>query len=266
MSALGHHCALGFGGAHAEDRGAGSAAAQATTAEPCLELLVLLNLPLDSDLARCADQKTWERCSPPTSSCEEPNPPRTSRTLDQVSAIHQVITSHTARDCCTSAPASVGPPCPTVAGRGRSYLDRPPWHIGGPLFSRSTALLDLAPLEILDNFRESVRSHTSLYDGAWFVVDNADVRMRSELFKRLRRRAERDHADVGSAGSTSNYDPAKPWGTLAVADTEWWNENLHRPAILYLTRIKSAAAVEDGTAQPALERSGLNCHRERGPG
>ena len=43
---------------------------------------------------------------------------------------------------------------------------------------------------------------------------------------------------------------------MAVADKEWWNENLHRPAILNLTRIKSAAtAVEDGTAQPALERS-----------
>ena len=43
---------------------------------------------------------------------------------------------------------------------------------------------------------------------------------------------------------------------MAVADTEWWNENLHRPAILYLTRIKLAATVvEDGTAQLALERS-----------
>ena len=61
------------------------------------------------------------------------------------------------------------------------------------------------------------------------------------------------------AGSTSNCDPAKPWGTvfaMVVADKEWWNANLHRPASLYRTRIKSAAtAVEDGIAQPALERS-----------
>ena len=35
--------------------------------------------------------------------------------------------------------------------------------------------------------------------------------MRSEQFGRLRRRAERDHATVGPAGSSSNCDPAQPW-------------------------------------------------------
>ena len=43
----------------------------------------------------------------------------------------------------------------------------------------------------------------------WFVVYSA----RSEQFERLRGRAERDHAAVGAAGSTSNYDSAKPWRT-----------------------------------------------------
>ena len=68
-----------------------------------------------------------------------------------------------------------------------------------------------------------------------------------ELFVRLRWRAERDHAAVAATGSTSNHHPAKPSGTLfrmAVADKEWWNENLQRSAILHLTRIKSATAVQ----------------------
>ena len=71
---------LGFGGPQAEDGGAGSVAARATTAEPRLKLSVLLDPALDSDLGRC---------SHPPSSCEEPNPP----TLDQVSALKQVITA-----------------------------------------------------------------------------------------------------------------------------------------------------------------------------
>ena len=43
---------------------------------------------------------------------------------------------------------------------------------------------------------------------------------------------------------------------VSRAAQEWWNENLHRPAILHLDRIKSVAtAVEDRTAQPALQHS-----------
>ena len=37
----------------------------------------------------------------------------------------------------------------------------------------------------------------------------------------------------GPQAARRNYDPAKPWITvfaMAVADKEWWNENLHRPA------------------------------------
>ena len=112
-------------------------------------------------------------------------------------------------------------------------------------------------------------SQSFLYDDAWFVVYNADVRMRSEQPERLRWRAERVHAALRAAGSTSNYDPAQPWRTvlaMALADKEWRNENLHRPAIHSLTRIKLAAtAVEDDTGQPALERSARTAP-EQGPG
>ena len=85
-----------------------------------------------------------------------------------------------------------------------------------------------------------VWSQSFLYDDAWFVVYNADVRVRTEQLERLRWRAQRYHAAIAAAGRTSNYDPAKPWKTVrvrdGVADKKWWSENLHRPAILYLTR------------------------------
>ena len=100
-----------------------------------------------------------------------------------------------------------------------------------------------------------------------FVVCNADVPMRSEQFEQCRR-AEQDHASVGSAGSTSNYDPDKLFCTvfaMSVMEKEWWNEHLHRSATLYLTRLKSAVAtVEDGSAQLALERSLVRTATEKG--
>ena len=87
----------------------------------------------------------------------------------------------------------------------------------------------------------------------WFVEYNADLRLRSEQFEeRLRWRAERYYASVGSAGSTSNYDPAT---VIAMARSGGMRTCTGPPIILYLTRIKPAAtAVEDGTAQPALKR------------
>ena len=77
--------------------------------------------------------------------------------------------------------------------------------------------------------------------------------MRSEQFERLRRHVERDHQQATSRLQSSNFDPAKPWHSvfrMSLADKIWWDENLHRPAMLYLTRIKSASeSVADGTVQ-----------------
>ena len=94
-----------------------------------------------------------------------------------------------------------------------------------------------------------------MYDDAWFVVYNAEVWMRSEQVEWLRRRTERDHVAIRSAGSTSNYDRTKPWRTvfaMAVPGKVWCNDNLRRPDVLHLTLIKSAAtAVEYGTVRPS---------------
>ena len=65
------------------------------------------------------------------------------------------------------------------------------------VYRTALLLFDVAPPETLDNCGEMVRSQSFLYDNAWFVVYNASVRMRSEQFKRLRQRAERDHAAAG---------------------------------------------------------------------
>ena len=82
--------------------------------------------------------------------------------------------------------------------------------------------------------------------------------MRSEQFERLRRRAgitlpSRPQAARRITTPPSRGGQCSRWPSRT---RRWWSENLHRPANLYLTRIKSeATAAEDGIAQPALERS-----------
>ena len=75
---------------------------------------------------------------------------------------------------------------------GRHHLGRPPskyWWASCSVYLTTFLLLGVAPPEILDNNGERVTSQSSLHDSALFVVYNDDVRIRSEQFVRLRRRA-----------------------------------------------------------------------------
>eukprot|EP00973_Karenia_brevis_P094717 12423803-Karenia_brevis.AAC.1 len=159
----------------------------------------------------------------------------------------------------------------------RRELPGPPtfdhWWASYRVLKITYLLLDVAPSEILDNYGEMVRGFNSLYgQAAWFIIYTADVRMRSEQFERLRRQAERNHALAMAMGQKSPFDPAKPWYEtfkLAIGDKDWWDENLHRPAMLYLTRVRSAAdVVDDRTTQPALDgyssgsQAGVGNHQE----
>ena len=67
----------------------------------------------------------------------------------------------------------------------------------------------------------------------------------------MRRYAERDHDKAVQEGMTTH--PSKPWHTIfraAIEDKLWWDENLHRPAVLFLTKVKSAPeTINDGTVQ-----------------
>ena len=119
-------------------------------------------------------------------------------------------------------------------------------------------LLDIVDAETIDSYGEMVRNFAQTYgDSAWFIVYNADVRMRAEQWDRLRRKAERAHDMATRAGIPSHFDPAPPWKSVvrsSLEDRNWWDENLHRPAMLFLTRVRSAAdAVDDHTVQPTLE-------------
>ena len=118
-------------------------------------------------------------------------------------------------------------------------------------------LLDVVPPETLDNYGELIKDlHDTYGSRCWFIVYQADVRMRSEHMERLRRQAEQGQCLPPKA----SFDPAKPWYCvfrMAITCTKWWDDNVHKPAFLYLTRCKTAAEVlHDGTSQPDILPAG----------
>jgi hypothetical protein len=237
--------------------------------EPKTKLSVILDPSLDSELVRLPHSKVRAlfnnyatlRGAEPSEDVEP--------TVEQVSAFAQLL----AADMVPYADFSLFGPHGRRLLQKLSYLSwtfQPDgtWHRkelpGPPTFEHwwssfrvlrvAYLLLDVAPPELLDNYGEMLRGFSTLYGAqAWFIVYSADVRMRSEQFDRVRRYAERDHDKAVQEGITTHFDPSKPWHTIfraAIEDKLWWDENLHRPAVLFLTKVKSAPeTINDGTVQ-----------------
>ena len=240
------------------------------TGEPEIKLSLILDPNLDSKLVRMPQTKVRalftdyiaKRGAEPSEDIEP--------TLEQISAVYQVCNA----DLVPYADFSIlGPHGRRMVGKLSycAYTQQPDgsWHrreLPGPptwdhwwssfrVLRTIYLLLDIAEPEILDNYGEMVRAFANLYGPkAWFVVYTADVRMRSEHFERLRRKEERLHEAALKSGATSLYNPAKPWKRVFAAAIDdckdWWESNLHRPALLYLTSLRTAAeTVADGTVQ-----------------
>ena len=116
-------------------------------------------------------------------------------------------------------------------------------------------LLRQVKAERLRMYSDVIRKFHLRYGPAiWPILYQADVRMRSEEFERIRRFAEialtrSDPADF----LYSRYDPKLPWDgvfAIAVRSKEFWDEEVEKKAMLYLTRVKpQGALLSDGTAQ-----------------
>ena len=234
---------------------------QTVNTDPKIKLSLLLDPSLDTDLVRLphvriralfAEYARVRGAEP----AEDVEP-----SVEQISALAQVVAS----DLTPYADFSLwGPFGKRMVGKlsfqawnfqpdgtwHRKELPGPPsfehWWSSFRVLRTAILLLDLAPPEHLDNYGEMVRTFANQYGPqSWYLVYQADTRMRSEHFERLRRVAER--------GAYPGFDPAKHWYTvfkLAIEDKLWWDEHLHRPAVLFLTSVKTAAqTMDDGTVQ-----------------
>ncbi len=106
--------------------------------------------------------------------------------------------------------------------------------------------------ERLDLYGEHLRSFITKYGSeCWFLVYQADIRMRGEHFERIRRKLQIDF-DAHKPNDLG-FDPKTPWDAVfaaAVKDRDFWDSEVRDKALMYLTKVSSyKQASDDGTSQ-----------------
>ena len=106
------------------------------------------------------------------------------------------------------------------------------WERSWAVFECSCILLRIVAPERLTAYLGRIRKFVTLYGpSAWPIIYQADVRMRSEQFERLRRQAE--------IAQDPLLEPGRPWNHIfhkAVNDSIFWAEEVQEKAILLLAR------------------------------
>ena len=247
----------------------------ATVGEPRLKLSSVLDPVLDTELVRMAQHLITKLFSDYARKRGAEPSEEIEPTTEQISAMAQVLAADLSPYACFSVFGPHGRRllqkltylCWTYLPSGqwqRRELPGPPcfsyWWECFRVLRTLFLLLDTVDPETVDNYGELIRGFSKQYgDECWSIVYTADVRMRSERFTRLRRQAEGDHSNKLAASLPSTFDVKRPWNTvfsLALADKSWWEEQVHRPAVLFLSRARTEAQLlHDGTAQPALPAS-----------
>ena len=124
-------------------------------------------------------------------------------------------------------------------------------------------LLGVVQVEHIDNYGEFIRGlHDTYGSRVWFIIYQADVRMRQEELESTRRHAEASQNKYSGTplATLSSLDPKKPWDTvfkLAVSGhcKSFWDREVRDNVFMYLSDMKPLAAVtDDGTAQNAWAR------------
>ena len=121
------------------------------------------------------------------------------------------------------------------------------------------------PLDMYAEFiREAVQTYTPY---CWWIIYQADCRMRQEGMERLRRSADMKYQEMSAeARAASKYDPSFPWNEvfrMAASDDcaetrAFWEKELNQKCMLYVTRSASVHRIaHDGTniqIQPGQSR------------
>ena len=264
--------APGVGGAAAGSHGAQAPGGTVTAKKVKLSSLVDSTaeaelIPLDPRVLRDMYAAYEESRGAPPSPDVEPS-------ADQLAALHQLLASGAAPYVCFSLFGPYGrrllrkltfiEHCyvPASGSWRRQELAGPPdyeaWLRCWLVFECAMLLLRQVKAERLRMYADLIRGfHLQYGPACWPIIYQADVRMRSEQFDRIRRGAEiaahrRDPRDFVYAA----YDQALPWDgvfAIAVTSTDYWDKEVEKKAMLFLTRVRSQGnLLSDGTAQDFL--------------
>ena len=126
------------------------------------------------------------------------------------------------------------------------------------MFKTTLLLLDIAKPAQLDSYAELIRKQSEEHGPTcWSIIYQADVRMRSEEFDRIRRRMSIDFYKLEPAARLVSYfNPADPWNTifqLSHPDAShkadrFWQVEVKDKCTAYLTQIRTWNHVMDDGA------------------
>ena len=108
-------------------------------------------------------------------------------------------------------------------------------------------------LGILMRYRSHIeRIHDRYSHRIWAILYQAESRCRLELMDRIRRELAAEHEEAVKNGSTTSFDPGRPWNMAwqrAVNDEAFWREEVIEPGMLILTKVAGINDMLDGDAK-----------------
>ena len=124
------------------------------------------------------------------------------------------------------------------------------WEECWRVFHTAALMLGIATPSALDsylaNFRERVRSHS----GHWHLCVRADLRARTELWPKERRKFEEWHE---AQPSFSTFNPAMPWDAVIRASAEdrtFWEKELRDPSFHLMLGNRTSSTDAEFRKQP----------------
>jgi len=132
------------------------------------------------------------------------------------------------------------------------------WWKSWNVFKTTMLLLGAAKPAQLDSYAEHIRKQIEDYgQTCWSIVYQADVRMRSEEFDRIRRRLSIAYFKLDQSGrALSVFQPIDPWNTIfqeahpdsSHSSDRFWQVEIKDKCNAFLTHVRSWAQVmDDGT-------------------
>ena len=124
------------------------------------------------------------------------------------------------------------------------------WHESYACLRTGFVMFNVVSLGNIDNYQRHIARYIKRYGmSLWYLVYQADVRMRQEGMERIRRRGEIERQEAIDANGKHEYNPNRPWDWVwsqAVLDNRFWKEELEEQALLVLTRTSSLSSMIDG--------------------
>ena len=129
------------------------------------------------------------------------------------------------------------------------------WKKCWKVYAYAMAVLKHASVTRLQRYADRVVSIAEEFPAYWWVVAQADIKMRSEGLERIRRDCVKRAAD----GTLKDFDKARPWDVVyrEAAASDFWLKEVDKVITHIVTRVRSVASVQDAGYGPIVEvRSG----------